>query len=237
MNFSIPFGAGQDAINAVVQRGIDAMYEQEAAGETADVAFLFEGRAEGSEEEGEEWDGSEEEEGEEWDDDEQNAGNVVEEKVVEDRNSEDRNDEHVDNHTISIEDWANDKEEEFVAVCEFCGEETCLFEQNKETLVAFDEVEQIAAEEIPSNNIRRKRLYRQLTLILNGGPMGAGVRRELPACCVAGIRAMHPSESFMGCMPEQTVALTFQTKTCQKHQNVETGFIVHRHQWQPSRLG
>jgi hypothetical protein len=47
---------------------------------------------------------------------------------------------------------------------------------------------------------------------------------------------MHPSESFMGHMPEQTVALTFQMKTCQKHQNVETGFIAHRHQQQPRSL-
>jgi hypothetical protein len=43
MNFSIPFGAGQESVNAVVQRGIDAMCEQEAGGETADVAFLFDG--------------------------------------------------------------------------------------------------------------------------------------------------------------------------------------------------
>jgi hypothetical protein len=220
MNFSIPFGAGQEAINAVVQRGIDAMYEQEAAGETADVAFLFDGRAEGSEEESQEWN-----------DDEQN-----DEDVVNERNSDDRNDETINNNTITMEDWENGNEEEFVAVCEFCAEETCLFEQNKGTLVAFDEVEQIAAEEILSNNIRRKRLYRQLALILNGGPMGAGVRRELPACCVAGIRAMHPSESFMGCMPEQIVALTFQIKTCQKHQNVEIGFIAHRHQQWPRSL-
>jgi hypothetical protein len=118
----------------------------------------------------------------------------------------------------------------------FAPRRPVFFEQNKGTLVAFDEVEQIAAKEIPSNNIRRKRLHRQLTLILNGGPMGAGVRPESPACCVAGIRAMHPSESFMGHMPEQTVALTFQIKTCQKHQNVETSFIAHRHQWQPGSL-
>jgi hypothetical protein len=111
MNFSIPFGAGQEAINAVVQRGIDAMCEQEAAGETADVAFLFDGRTEGSEEESEEWNNDEQKD----------------KDVVDERNSDDRNDETVDNDTITMEDWANGNEEEFVAVCEFCAEETCLF--------------------------------------------------------------------------------------------------------------
>ena len=48
MNFSIPFGSSQDAINAVVQRGVDAMFDIQATGGVADVAFVFE------EEEGEE---------------------------------------------------------------------------------------------------------------------------------------------------------------------------------------
>jgi hypothetical protein len=30
-----------------------------------------------------------------------------------------------------------------------------------------------SVEPVPSNNIRRKKLYRQLTLMLNGGPLGA----------------------------------------------------------------
>jgi hypothetical protein len=105
MNFSIPFGAGQEAVNAVVQRGIDAMCEQEAAGETADVDFLFDGRAEGSVEESQEWNN-----------DEQNDEDVVDERNSDDGN--DGNDETIDNNTITMEDWANGNEEEFIAVCD-----------------------------------------------------------------------------------------------------------------------
>ena len=58
----------------------------------------------------------------------------------------------------------------------------------------------------PTNNIRRKKLYRQLTLMLNGGPVGAGVRRELPACCVTGIcQMLLPSNTFMGFKEESIV--------------------------------
>jgi hypothetical protein len=39
--------------------------------------------------------------------------------------------------------------------------------------------------------------------MINGGPMGAGVRKPLPDCCVGHIREMLPSESFMGCRSEQ----------------------------------
>jgi hypothetical protein len=99
MNFSIPFGASQEAIKAVVQRGVDVMCEQEAVGETADVAFLFDDRAEDGEEEGEEWNK-----------DEENDENTIEE-----RNRYERNNKRVNNHTITTEDWANGKEEEFVA--------------------------------------------------------------------------------------------------------------------------
>jgi hypothetical protein len=50
---------------------------------------------------------------------------------------------------------------------------------HEELLVAFDKAEhgeRLEGEDLPSNNVRRKKLYRQLTLMLNGGPMGAGVR-------------------------------------------------------------
>ena len=52
MNFSIPFGSSQDAINAVVQRGVDAMFDIQATGGVADVAFVFEEEGEEGEEEG-----------------------------------------------------------------------------------------------------------------------------------------------------------------------------------------
>jgi hypothetical protein len=85
-------------------------------------------------------------------------------------------------------------------VCSECGENLCVFEQNELRLMSYDEDEHFHLEEadIPTNNIRMKKLYRQLTLILNGGPMGVGIRRPLPTCCVRKIREMFPSEEFMG---------------------------------------
>ena len=103
---------------------------------------------------------------------------------------------------MTMEEWVEDVmgEEELVVVCSACGEHPCLFLQHKESLVAYDEAEHLLGdgEDVPANNIRRKKLYRQLTLMLNGGPLGASVRRELPTCCVAGIHQMLPSETFMG---------------------------------------
>jgi hypothetical protein len=38
-------------------------------------------------------------------------------------------------------------------------------------------------EDVPANNIRWKKLCRQLTLMMNSGPMGDRVRKPLPECC------------------------------------------------------
>ena len=85
-------------------------------------------------------------------------------------------------------------------VCEGCEAEPCVFVEHKESLLAFDETEHLGQDETEAvpNNVRRKKLYRQLTLMLNGGPLGAGVRRPLPDCCVNAIQAMLPSDTFMG---------------------------------------
>jgi hypothetical protein len=55
-----------------------------------------------------------------------------------------------------------------------------------------------SVEPIPSNNIRRKKLYRQLTLMLNGGPLGAGSQEAVADLCVSAIRDILPSDTFMG---------------------------------------
>jgi hypothetical protein len=41
-------------------------------------------------------------------------------------------------------------------------------------------------------------LRRQLTLMINNGPMGAKVRKELPSCCLSAVRDMFSSDSYMG---------------------------------------
>ena len=96
-----------------------------------------------------------------------------------------------------------EKEESEKNLCEGhggCGEDPCLFGTHQESLMAFDESEhgELTEDDLPPNNIRRKKLYRQLTLMINGGPMGAGVREPLPTCCVAAIRTMLASETYMG---------------------------------------
>jgi hypothetical protein len=89
-------------------------------------------------------------------------------------------------------------------LCPGCGEGPCVFLSHKESPVAFDESEHssLAPEDVPTNNIRRKKLYRQLTLMLNGGPLGAGVRKPLPDCCVSAVREMMPSSG--ACMGFRT---------------------------------
>jgi hypothetical protein len=192
MNFSIPYGASQEAVDAIVQRGVDAMFDAQLLGEAADVAFMFEEEeGEDGEEEGEAWE--EDEVKEDVDDvktDNPNAKSITDAKSNSDNNL-----------TMTMEEWVNDVKEEIIEVCADCEEERCVFVENKESLVAYDEAEHVfvaEAEDVPTNNIRRKKLYRQLTLMLNGGPLGAGVRKELPACCVTGIREMFPSDTFMG---------------------------------------
>ena len=51
-----------------------------------------------------------------------------------------------------------------------------------------------------TNSSRRKNLYRQMTLILNGGPLGKGVRIDLPECVKRGIRDLFPNADgkYMG---------------------------------------
>ena len=151
----------------------------------------------------------EDEEGKE----ESGAWEVNEEPSLDKEKNEDNDNDNDNNNTqsesdnknndstiMSIDEWASGAKEEFVVVCATCEEDQCLFVQNRESLFAYDEAEHLLGdgEDLPTNNIKRKQLYRQLTLMLNGGPFGADVRRELPACCAAGIRQMLPLETFMG---------------------------------------
>jgi hypothetical protein len=110
-----------------------------------------------------------------------------------------RDDKTDDNIVDEIKKKRIDKEED--PECAECGESPCVFFQHEELLVEYDDAEYgltTSVEPLPDNNIRRKKLYRQLTLMLNGGPLGAGVRKPLPSCCVSAIRDMHPSDTFMG---------------------------------------
>jgi hypothetical protein len=145
MSYSIPPNATSADIEAIVENGLEALFEAHQAGvDVPNVAFMH------------------------------GAGEDINEDT---------------------EIPADEVEES----CPVCGEDPCVFYQHAEHLLAFDEAEHgsLAQEDVPPNNIRRKLMYRQMTLLINGGPMGR-VRKELPQCVVTAIREMVPSESYMG---------------------------------------
>jgi hypothetical protein len=99
-------------------------------------------------------------------------------------------------------DDGNENNNDIVATstCPGCEEDSCVFIRHKDSLVACDEAEHgsLAREDAPDNNVRRKKLHRQCTLMINGGPLGAGVWRPLPSCCISATCEMLSSETFIG---------------------------------------
>ena len=78
--------------------------------------------------------------------------------------------------------------------CAFCEEEPCVWLLNHDSILAWDALEHegLDVKEMPTANLRRKKLYRQMALTVNGGPMGKGVRIEHPRCVLDGIKAIAP---------------------------------------------
>jgi hypothetical protein len=85
-------------------------------------------------------------------------------------------------------------------MCQHCAENPCVWAVRREDMRIFDESEHehLPAEDRPPNNIRRKKVYRQMFLYINQGPSGKGVRMELPECVEDGARLMFPSPAYMG---------------------------------------
>jgi hypothetical protein len=73
----------------------------------------------------------------------------------------------------------------FQVWCAHCQDVPCVWDANKVQMVAFDEV---THDEDTEPNKRRHALYRQMALIINGGPARRGNRLKLPECVVLGIR-------------------------------------------------
>jgi hypothetical protein len=94
----------------------------------------------------------------------------------------------------------NPDEEEETVECYHCRQTPCVWVAQEENMRLFDENEHahMTSEDLPPNNIRRKKLYRQMFLLLNEGTAGVGVRIELPKCVENGTRTMFPSPTFMG---------------------------------------
>jgi hypothetical protein len=173
MNFEMTSDATKEQINATIEHGLDALIEAHANGQPANVAFMFEGNLPVLEKEGEKT------------------------TVLDDDSSKEEDE---DEETQLTLDGVGGVTVVYDNKCQVCENDPCLFIANEDGLIDYDEAEHghLAREDRPANNLRRKELCRQLTLMINGGPMGAGVRKPLPDCCVGHIREMMPSESFMG---------------------------------------
>jgi hypothetical protein len=165
--------ATKEQINAAIERGLDVLVEAHANGRPANAAFMFEGTnlpAEGEKT-----------------------------TVLDDDSKEEDEDEDKDETRLAL-DGVDGITVVYDDKCQVCENDPCLFIANEDGLIDYDEAEHghLAREDRPANNLRRKKLCRQLMLMINGSPMGAGVRKPLPDCCVGHIREMLPSESFMG---------------------------------------
>ena len=88
--------------------------------------------------------------------------------------------------------------------CNYCQENPCVWVSNKDNMARFDDSANslFTGDAIPTPNLRRKGLYRQMALIIAGGPTRKGVRMELHICFVNGIREMFPAvdKDYMGHM-------------------------------------
>ncbi len=128
------------------------------------------------------------------------------------------NDENKENNVATIETEKEKKKEtgvgglvvkeegnvaeagEDVLFCRQCIESPCVWKEKEEDMRLFDVSEHghLQADDLPPNNIRRKKVYRQMFLYINQGPAGKGVRMKLPTCVENGARLMFPSPTFMG---------------------------------------
>jgi hypothetical protein len=91
-------------------------------------------------------------------------------------------------------------EEEVTKECKECCEEPCVWIAQRDAMIDFDDDEHSHLPEGagPPNNIRRKKVYRQMVLTMNEGGTGKGVRVALPKCVEDGVRELFPSPTFMG---------------------------------------
>jgi hypothetical protein len=104
------------------------------------------------------------------------------------------------NDEAAIEDDAKIDAEIEDDVCKHCGEDPCVWLVSMENMRLYNESQHrsLPEEDKPPNNICRKKVYWQMFLSMNNGPIGRGVRVKLPKCVEEGARQMFPSPSFMG---------------------------------------
>jgi hypothetical protein len=104
------------------------------------------------------------------------------------------------NLTVSSDPGEDPEVQQPTVECYHCRDDPCVWLTQLDTMRMFDENEHahLPAGDKPPNNIRRKKVYRQMFLHINQGTAGVGVRIVLPKCVEDGTRAMFPSPTFMG---------------------------------------
>jgi hypothetical protein len=85
----------------------------------------------------------------------------------------------------------------------FCEEQPGAWLSNHDNMHALDKLEHsnLLVEDVPStSNIRRIKLYHQMAITMNGGPMGKGVRIQHPKFMIGGIHTIlpDPDGNYMG---------------------------------------
>jgi hypothetical protein len=85
----------------------------------------------------------------------------------------------------------------FVMRCLECDNVLCVWDNNKQAVVMFDEA---THKEIAPANKHRHVMYRQMALVINDGPSGTSVRMRLPGCALTGMRELFPDldATYMG---------------------------------------
>jgi hypothetical protein len=74
--------------------------------------------------------------------------------------------------------------------CSACENVPCVWKDNKESMISYDQA--VNDEDTEANKCRHG-LYRQMALLINGGPSGLGNRLKLPECVVTGVRELFPN--------------------------------------------
>jgi hypothetical protein len=72
--------------------------------------------------------------------------------------------------------------------CVECSEYPCVWLSKEHDMIFFDQMEHehLPEKDMPPNNIRHNKLYRQMTLHIQAGQVQKGVRHELPKCVERG---------------------------------------------------
>ena len=87
-------------------------------------------------------------------------------------------------------------------VCDICHVQTCLWMRYCDEIIAHgDWYYDNEAPEVNKESETRKFCYRMF-ICIHYGPLGVGVRVELPQCVVEGVREVYPSpdNTYMGYM-------------------------------------